>query len=222
MDDPEKTAAGVAKDATTGSALVQDYVVRRHVLEALAAGVPKLEVQKWVVDCSRNFFVRDDATFESAWFDLRSGWEANQRRKKRRIAANLSAQTTDTRSDTRQKHLPKKLAGSVGACVSAAKHDVRLGLCCCYEQALAVHLVLAFGSDAANVWSETSTITTESAGKHLQEDAGSADSLRLKKLLLLVHPDKNIHPRATQAFQKLAPSLRTSASDERERSSGSL
>mmetsp|Transcript_50630 Transcript_50630/g.84115 ORF Transcript_50630/g.84115 Transcript_50630/m.84115 type:complete len:338 (+) Transcript_50630:71-1084(+) len=89
------SGAGVPEsEAREPAALIQDYIVLRHALDAKAAGVPKIEILKWVVDCSRNFFVQDEESFELAWYELSDAWmrtqrrRANQRRKREVAAAN--------------------------------------------------------------------------------------------------------------------------------------
>lgn len=87
-------ACASGAEAQEPAALIQDYIVLRHALDAMASGVPKMEILKWVVDCSRNFFVQDEESFELAWYDLYDAWmrsqrrRANQRRKREVAAAN--------------------------------------------------------------------------------------------------------------------------------------
>mmetsp|Transcript_12657 Transcript_12657/g.20985 ORF Transcript_12657/g.20985 Transcript_12657/m.20985 type:complete len:254 (+) Transcript_12657:42-803(+) len=194
-------------------ALVHDYVVRRHVLEAMSAGIPKLEVQKWVIDCSRNFFVQDDRTFELAWFELRRCWEAKNKRRKRRALDPFKADREEMHSKMPRTCLTMQARIEMKICAELAHQDVQSGCCTSVEQGLAVRLAMAFGCDAPGVWVEAYAETQSLAdGAELRPDPGDSeaadDAAHLKRLLLLVHPDKTSHPLAKQAFQKLAPLLR--------------
>merc|ERR1712224_128838 len=92
------------------------------------------------------------------------------------------------------------------------------GLCPSYEQALAVHLVLALGQDAAHAWDEASKLSQQlewMSELRVAEENGAGEALGLKRLALLIHPDKTSHPRGKEAFQKLAPTMRPTSKPER-------
>mmetsp|Transcript_96269 Transcript_96269/g.310628 ORF Transcript_96269/g.310628 Transcript_96269/m.310628 type:complete len:180 (-) Transcript_96269:267-806(-) len=97
--------------------------------------------------------------------------------------------------------IPKrKWAALTSEAVCAAHEDVHTGVCSSYEQALAVRLAIAMGSDAPAAFDELHPSAAE--------PAGPATGRGTKRLLLLIHPDKSSHPCSTEAFQQLAPSLR--------------
>jgi len=203
---------------------VHDYTVRRHVLDALAAGVPKAEALRWVVDLSRDFYVADDASFERAWFEHRGQWErlCLRRHKRRMRATNAgnsprppgSAGEPGGAGGSPPTPLPWRRgapsdAAEVKSCAARARADCRSGICASYEQALAVHLAIALGGDAARVLAEAGGGGV-SAPSGADEGGGGGEVPSAKRLALLVHPDKTSHPRAKEAFQRLAPSLRYS------------
>jgi len=212
-----KPVVSRSKETSGESALVHDYVVRRHVLEAMSAGIPKLEVQKWVIDCSRNFFVQDDRTFELAWFELRRCWEAKSKRRKRRTLLDpFKADQGGVQAKMPRVPANAKARIEAQTCAELAHQDVQTGCCTSLEQALAVRLALALGCDAPSAWLEACAAGRRlAAGVELRPDTSEEyaadDTAHLKRLLLLVHPDKTSHPLAKQAFQKLAPLLRTTA-----------
>lgn len=97
--------------------------------------------------------------------------------------------------------IPKrKWAALTSEAMRAAHEDVHTAVCSSYEQALAVRLAIAMGSDAPAAFDE---LHPSAAGP-----AGPAAGRGTKRLLLLIHPDKSSHPCSTEAFQQLAPSLR--------------
>lgn len=189
-------------------ALVSDSVVRRCVLDAVAGGAPKIEVLKWVLDCNRNFYVTNDATFKQEWAQLWGRWKRNSARRQRRQAMRnvRSPKRSPSPSpppprapSSPNSGLPLEAgAGSrpeVEQCREEAQHDVHIGVCASFEQALAVRLVLALGIGAAQALAEISP------GPNMEMPS-------LRRLALLVHPDKTPHPLAKEAFQRLAPNLR--------------
>lgn len=211
--DPPRTAA---ERAAGSAALVSNYLVERHCIDAIAAGVPKWQVQQWVFDCARDFFIRDNATFEMVWNELRRAWETKEQRRERRRLA--KAPKRPQQSGGGGPRLPcKRQKTEAATCAAAAAEDVQTGVCTSYEQALVVRLVLALGADAPSVWAEALA-----AGKRILRAQGVAvgeategEASTLKKLMLLVHPDKTVHcptvhPQAKEAFQKLALALRSS------------
>lgn len=255
------TASGKQTEVTYK---INDCTAKRYVLDAFAAGVPKAEVYKWVVDLSRNFFVRDDDSFAYMWWELRDRWARRQKRRelllpwKKRLrdeqrrlenckAGGFSCEVTAaansggdfqrrtskprrnqpdgrTTKNTEIPTNPEQVATSGTSRVSArrgavditrplsgpsqkkarqasrqAKQDVAAGACELYEQALATRLVLSFGTNAAKAFQFLLPDTFTAIG-----------AMRInRKFLLLVHPDKSTHPLATQAFQRLAPMLRS-------------
>uniref|UniRef100_A0A7S4V8C7 J domain-containing protein n=1 Tax=Alexandrium monilatum TaxID=311494 RepID=A0A7S4V8C7_9DINO len=185
-------------------AMVNDFTAQRFALDAISAGVPKREVRKWVLDLSRDFYVVDDRSFERAWCELRDRWERNSRRQQRRqkredfnsrgrVPLEAGAASSSEPATAARKR-PREWSRAEGAaCATAAREDV-ISCSCSYEQALAVRLVLAFGTGAVAAMAE------------LQPSFGR-EALPLKGLARLVHPDKCPHPRAKEAFQRLAPAL---------------
>jgi len=120
-----------------------------------------------------------------AWQDLRNNW---QRKSLRRERLKRKAPPEEPQS---QRPRPSKDAAT---CAAAARQDVRNGLCASYEQALAVRLAIALGTDAAAAMARLSPRT-------------GREALPIKKFARLVHPDKTEHPCAKEAFQRLAPAL---------------
>jgi len=186
--------------AATPPALVSDSTARRFALDAIAAGVPKREVQKWVLDLSRNFYVTDDKSFEKAWWELQDRWKRNSQRRQRRRSllekkrASLEAgEPPLSGPEPPSQKRPRRTTREAAACAVAAEEDVRASRCASYEQALAVRLVLALGTAAADAMSEL---------------LPGEDTAPMKRLARLVHPDKTAHPNAKEAFQRLAPALR--------------
>eukprot|EP00927_Polykrikos_kofoidii_P038928 TRINITY_DN33381_c0_g1_i1.p1 TRINITY_DN33381_c0_g1~~TRINITY_DN33381_c0_g1_i1.p1 ORF type:complete len:250 (-),score=35.23 TRINITY_DN33381_c0_g1_i1:181-930(-) len=233
-----------SQNAAGGSAptLVKDSTVKRCVMEAISAGIPKTQVRKWVVDCNRDFYVRDDASFEQVWCDLRSRWERSDERRKRRLtrpeetwepeastsgACSGGASCADdvpfppaaeygdapmggTSAQLRSKRLRPNVqvrgaSLEARACAVEARRDVKKQLCPSYEQALAVRLSIRLGEGAPRAFSQLvpSTVVVGSGCNN--------SSTPLRRLALLVHPDKSVHPNATEAFQRIAPLLRTGA-----------
>ncbi|CAE7267541.1 unnamed protein product [Symbiodinium natans] len=203
--------------------LVKDYTVRSCVIEALRDGVPKCTVKKWVQDLSKDFFVQDDMSFINAWRDLRHRWERlsskRQRRQKRKRDEPEDVSVPAPQPGIR---LTNPQLEAVLEAVKTAHADIAEGVCNSMEKALAVHLSLGLSSLAAPVLSALSPSATGPQGKQEQKvripktpgglRAMLADfrgqQMGLKQLALLVHPDKSRHPRAKDAFQKLAPFLR--------------
>jgi len=122
-----------------------------------------------------------------------------------------------------------KKAAQVAAARRKAQEDVDRGVCSNYEQAVAVRLVITMGASALQVVDEvlpaplSSACDEESSSQPPVQGEGDSRKRRrrlepamsleamergLKRLLLLMHPDKTPHPAATEAFQKLAPTLR--------------
>eukprot|EP00435_Cladocopium_sp_Y103_P041141 s874_g11.t1 len=201
---------------------VNDYTVKKCVLDAKRDGLPPATLKKWCTDLNRDFYVQDDASFIKAWGELRDKWEKNNSRKKRKEQQRQQREGQSQEPEAVRvcrgfprtslaKELPEVLAS-----LQAARQDVQQGVCDSLERALAVHLSLLLGADAIMVLS-----ALQGDGKLLPEAlpstqtalrallAGAAGPpMAVKQLALLVHPDKTQHPRAKEAFQRLAPELR--------------
>eukprot|EP00931_Biecheleriopsis_adriatica_P121045 TRINITY_DN96125_c0_g1_i1.p1 TRINITY_DN96125_c0_g1~~TRINITY_DN96125_c0_g1_i1.p1 ORF type:complete len:271 (+),score=55.12 TRINITY_DN96125_c0_g1_i1:43-855(+) len=212
-----------AATATGKQALVNDSTVRRFVLDAISDGVPKTVAKKWVTELSRNFYVKDDASFTRAWCELRDAWErknSKRRRKQQRQSRQCPRDAQD--QDEPELPLPKKPCSEkekeppsgwqeeVTAAASSARKDVAEGLCSCYQQALAVRLTLSLGLSAARALSAlmSEPISDNPSSLIARIRCFEGATMPLKQLALLIHPDKSSHPCAKEAFQKLAPALR--------------
>eukprot|EP00747_Dinoflagellata_sp_TGD_P168697 gnl/TRDRNA2_/TRDRNA2_195694_c0_seq1.p1 gnl/TRDRNA2_/TRDRNA2_195694_c0~~gnl/TRDRNA2_/TRDRNA2_195694_c0_seq1.p1 ORF type:complete len:296 (-),score=55.54 gnl/TRDRNA2_/TRDRNA2_195694_c0_seq1:127-1014(-) len=212
LSDATKLLPRASTDGAKQSALVNDFTVRRHATEALSAGIPKSQVQKWVLECSKDFYVTDDETFARIWCEKRRHWELQRKRQlvqmRRKHAddeqgngekpPDASSASGKESSCRKQPRLSKQDKSEAKACVAVAKADVRAGLCASFEQALAVRLALALGTAAAAALIEL-----------MPAASGEAPPLHpLRRLALHLHPDKNSHPSAKEAFQRVAPALR--------------
>lgn len=203
---------------------MNDYTVKKCVLDAKRDGLPPATLKKWCTDLNRDFYVQDDASFIKAWGELRDKWEKNNSRKKRKEqrqqregqSQEPEAVRPCRRPNRRELRELREELPEVLASLQAARQDVQQGVCDSLERALAVHLSLLLGADAIMVLS-----ALQGDGKLLPEAlpstqtalrallAGAAGPLMaVKQLALLVHPDKTQHPRAKEAFQRLAPELR--------------
>mmetsp|Transcript_112743 Transcript_112743/g.351540 ORF Transcript_112743/g.351540 Transcript_112743/m.351540 type:complete len:215 (-) Transcript_112743:95-739(-) len=185
------------RDSPGQQAMVNDFTAQRFALDAISAGVPKQEVRKWVLDLSRNFYVIDDQSFERAWCELRDRWERkNQRHQRRQQREDLQARTAAAPLPaTPARKRPRECSRAEGTlCAAAAREDTH-SCECSFDQALAVRLVLAFGTGAVAAMAEL-------------QPSFRKEPLPLKGLARLVHPDKNPHPMAKEAFQRLAPALK--------------
>ncbi|CAJ1432189.1 unnamed protein product, partial [Effrenium voratum] len=189
-------------------ALVNDFTVRGCVLDAMREGLPKATAKKWVHDLSRNFYVQDDASFTKAWYELRQNWEKQSTRKQRKQRRQQDTQEPSAKRVKTQSDLQTVLD-----CLKAAQEDLQQGVCESLEKAAAVHLSISLGSNAAAVLAALGSQarledlpTSPGALRTLLNNAGPP--MALKQLTLLVHPDKTQHPRAKEAFQRLAPELR--------------
>ncbi|CAK8999275.1 unnamed protein product [Durusdinium trenchii] len=199
-------------------ALVNDITVRTCVREAMGDGLPAATLKKWVTDLSKNFYVQDDASFINAWAELREKWEKRNMRKQwqKKQRERLSEEPHSKRRSRESDVDPEEVL----SCLDAAREDLAQGRSDSFERATALHLTLALSADRALfVWSALSS----GDGRGLREDeapstvtalrsilaAGARGTkVSLKQLALLVHPDKTPHPRAKEAFQRLAPELR--------------
>jgi len=213
----DKLAKGPSKP------LVNDYTVTQCVLDAKRDGLPAATLKKWCTDLNRDFYVQDDASFIKAWGELRDKWEKNNSRKKRK---QQQREERGARQDLPTVQPVRSRIGNIGEKIAevmesfqAARQDVEQGVCNSLERALAVHLSLCLGADALILLSALGA----GDGKVLrpEELPSSPANLRallaadatgppmaVKQLALLVHPDKTQHPRAKEAFQRLAPHLR--------------
>eukprot|EP00913_Durusdinium_trenchii_P022624 g21247.t1 len=219
-------------------ALVNDITVRTCVREAMGDGLPAATLKKWVTDLSKNFYVQDDASFINAWAELREKWEKRNMRKQwqKKQRERLSEDLKSVFHRFFEPHSKRRSRESdvdpeeVLSCLDAAREDLAQGRSDSFERATALHLTLALSADRALfVWSALSS----GDGRGLREDEapstvtalrsilaagargsfpfarpGRGTKVSLKQLALLVHPDKTPHPRAKEAFQRLAPELR--------------
>mmetsp|Transcript_65209 Transcript_65209/g.155727 ORF Transcript_65209/g.155727 Transcript_65209/m.155727 type:complete len:263 (-) Transcript_65209:36-824(-) len=211
--DPDDAAQ---KEQGRQSAVVNDCTVKRAVLDAQTAGIPKEKVMQWVVDCSRNFYVVDDKSFERAWAELRSKWEKSSSKKRKREALKQGRGAEERGVQDSQQTLRRPLhrteKARANACRKAALGESKAGEVT-FEQALAVQLVLSF-EDCSVIAKAFAELLAPGSGSGRGTECPRGSELQqtpLKRLALLLHPDKSRHPRAKEAFQKLAPYLRAAA-----------
>lgn len=218
--------------------MVNDFAARRCALDAIAAGVPKELVRKWLLDLSRNFFVTDDESFETGWWELRHRWDKAQKRNKlwragssgdeqlpakRRRAQEGGGSAVPRQGEARNegsRASPRTARGagaatretpeesSQAASLRMAKTAKKAAVSA--EEDVVAGLCASYEQAlAVRLTLALSTNAAVALDKISPPTVGDQGLERAtKRLLLLVHPDKTPHPLAKEAFQLLAPVLR--------------